>query len=327
MDAREERIKALLKAAVKAHRENNQRLAERYLGIVLRLDPANSEAIRLKRQMESPSDLSLSSFILFALGFAFLAVLWFLAPPAGSLSFSPKPSFSEPPGNTAYGMAMVALAEGKLGEAAALLEKAARENPGIPGIEDKLASLYYRLGLEALNQGDRNMAGDWFRKAIAISPGWKEPAIALARLTPTPTPSPTPTPRPTPTPVTRKRIVVVISQQKLYAWEGDKLVYEFICSTGAPGSPTQPGNYSVISKIPMAYSYRWRLKMPYWLGIYRVGDLENGIHALPILPNGQTLWAGYLGTPVSFGCIILGTKEARLLYEWAEIGTPVEIKP
>lgn len=325
MEAFEERVKALLKAAARAHRENNQRLAERYLGIVLKLDPDNPEALRLKRKMESSSNLSPSNLILFALGLTFLAILWFLAPPAGNLSFSKEPSFSDPPGNTAYGMAMVALAEGKLQEATELLEEVARENPGIPGIEDKLASLYYRLGLETLNRGDKNLAGYWFQKAVALSPEWKEPAIALAKLTPTP--SPTPTPKPTPAIVTRKRIVVVISQQKLYAWEGNKLVYEFICSTGAPGSPTRPGNYSVISKIPMAYSYRWGLKMPYWLGIYRVGDLENGIHALPILPNGQTLWSGYLGTPVSFGCIILGTKEARLLYEWAEIGTPVEIRP
>ncbi|HDN79066.1 MAG TPA: murein L,D-transpeptidase, partial [Chloroflexi bacterium] len=130
-----------------------------------------------------------------------------------------------------------------------------------------------------------------------------------------------------PPPPSNKCIEVVISQQRLYAWEGDKLLYNFVCSTGAPGSPTKPGNYRVISKIPMAYSYRWNLKMPYWLGIYRVGNLENGIHALPILSNGQTLWEGYLGRPVSFGCIILGTDEARILYEWAEIGTPVIIKP
>jgi lipoprotein-anchoring transpeptidase ErfK/SrfK len=54
--------------------------------------------------------------------------------------------------------------------------------------------------------------------------------------------------------------------------------------------------------------------------------LENGIHALPILSNGQTLWGGYLGTPASFGCIILSTENARTLYYWADIGTPVVIQ-
>jgi hypothetical protein len=66
--------------------------------------------------------------------------------------------------------------------------------------------------------------------------------------------------------------------------------------------------------------------MPNWLGIYWSGGLENGIHALPILPNGVTLWEGYLGRPVSYGCVVLGTYEAQILYDWAEVGTPVEIQ-
>ena len=64
-----------------------------------------------------------------------------------------------------------------------------------------------------------------------------------------------------------------------------------------------------------------------WLGIYWAGSTENGIHALPILSNGQRLWAGDLGTPVSYGCVVLGTEEARMLYAWAEVGTPVVIQP
>jgi hypothetical protein len=66
--------------------------------------------------------------------------------------------------------------------------------------------------------------------------------------------------------------------------------------------------------------------MPNWLGIYWAGNLENGIHALPILPGGGRLWDGYLGTPVSYGCIILGITEAQQLWDWAEIGVPVDIQ-
>jgi hypothetical protein len=65
--------------------------------------------------------------------------------------------------------------------------------------------------------------------------------------------------------------------------------------------------------------------MPNWLGIYWAGSLENGIHALPILSNGQRLWDGYLGTRVSFGCVILGIADAQTLYDWADVGTPVVI--
>jgi lipoprotein-anchoring transpeptidase ErfK/SrfK len=64
--------------------------------------------------------------------------------------------------------------------------------------------------------------------------------------------------------------------------------------------------------------------MPHWLGIYWAGGSENGIHALP-LKDGNKLWAGYLGSPISYGCIVLDTADAAALYEWADLGTPVEI--
>jgi LysM repeat protein len=124
-----------------------------------------------------------------------------------------------------------------------------------------------------------------------------------------------------------KRIVIDLSEQHLYAYQGGTLVYSFVASTGMPGAATQPGTYSVLDKYPNAYASTWNLQMPHWLGIYWAGTLENGIHALPIMANGQRLWAGYLGTPVSYGCVILGVQEAAQLYEWAQVGTPVIIQP
>ena len=123
-----------------------------------------------------------------------------------------------------------------------------------------------------------------------------------------------------------KRIVVDLSEQHLYAYEGGQLVYSFVASSGAAPYYTRTGEFSVLSKIPNAYGASWNIQMPYWLGIYWAGPAQNGIHALPIYPNGQTLWAGCLGRPVSYGCIVLGTHEAQLLYNWAEIGTPVSIR-
>lgn len=123
-----------------------------------------------------------------------------------------------------------------------------------------------------------------------------------------------------------KRILIDISEQHLYAYEGDHLVFSFVASTGSPGLDTRPGHYSVLNKIPNAYGGNWNIWMPNWLGIYWAGSLQNGIHALPILPDGSRLWAGYLGTPVSYGCIILGIQEAQLLYDWAEVGIPVDIQ-
>lgn len=123
-----------------------------------------------------------------------------------------------------------------------------------------------------------------------------------------------------------KDILIDISEQHMYVYEGDTLVYSFVTSTGEPGADTVPGVYSVLDKIPNAYAWTWDLWMPNWLGIYWAGRLENGIHALPFQSNGWRLWEGYLGTPVSYGCVILGANESQLLYDWAEVGTPVEIR-
>jgi len=122
-----------------------------------------------------------------------------------------------------------------------------------------------------------------------------------------------------------KYILVDISDQHMYVYESDVLVYSFVASTGI-NNATRVGTFAVQSKIPNAYGATWNIWMPSWLGIYWAGGLENGIHALPILSNGATLWAGFLGRPISYGCVVLGSYEAQLLYDWAEIGTPVEIR-
>jgi lipoprotein-anchoring transpeptidase ErfK/SrfK len=122
-----------------------------------------------------------------------------------------------------------------------------------------------------------------------------------------------------------KYILVDISEQHMYVYDGDQLVYSFVASTGI-GNSTRIGTFAVQSKIPNAYGSTWNIWMPNWLGIYWSHGLENGIHALPILPSGATLWAGFLGRPVSYGCVVLDTYEAQLLYDWVEIGTPVDIQ-
>jgi len=122
-----------------------------------------------------------------------------------------------------------------------------------------------------------------------------------------------------------KYILVDISDQHMYVYESDLLMYSFVASTGM-NNATRAGNFSVLNKIPNAYGATWNIWMPNWLGIYWAGSLQNGIHALPILPNGATLWAGFLGTPISYGCVVLGSYEAQVLYDWAEVGVPVEIQ-
>jgi LysM repeat protein len=123
-----------------------------------------------------------------------------------------------------------------------------------------------------------------------------------------------------------KAIIVDVSDQRVYVYENGQLIWTFIASTGIPGRETARGNFYIQNKLPMAYAATWNLQMPYWLGFYWAGPLQNGFHALPILANGQRLWEGLLGSPASYGCVILSDYDAQLLYEWAEIGTPVTVR-
>lgn len=127
--------------------------------------------------------------------------------------------------------------------------------------------------------------------------------------------------------VLEQRIAVDISEQRLRAYENDVLVYDFIASTGIDSSPTMPGTYQVLSKEEDAYASVWDLHMPHFISVYySAPGFANGIHGLPTLSSGARLWDGYLGRPVSYGCIILGLDEAAALYAWAQIGALVTIQ-
>jgi LysM repeat protein len=127
--------------------------------------------------------------------------------------------------------------------------------------------------------------------------------------------------------IENKRIVVSISQQRMWAYEDGKLLYENVISTGIDRSPTQPGYFQVQTHDLNAYASIWDLTMPNFLGIYEAWPgFYNGFHGLPTLSNGQILWADVLGRPASYGCIILDLDAAEQLYQWADDGVVVEIQ-
>jgi lipoprotein-anchoring transpeptidase ErfK/SrfK len=128
--------------------------------------------------------------------------------------------------------------------------------------------------------------------------------------------------------IVNKRIVLSISQQRLWAYQDGVQVAKNVISTGIDRSPTQPGVFQIQTHDPNAYASVWDLHMPNFLGIYEAWPgFMNGIHGLPTLANGQRLWANILGRPASYGCIILNLDAAQWLYDWAEEGVVVEIRP
>ena len=122
----------------------------------------------------------------------------------------------------------------------------------------------------------------------------------------------------------QKRIEVNLKSQTLILFEDDKQISQHIISSGKRTTSTKTGNFSVVSKYPVAYGsgdgQLWT--MPFFMGIYTVAGAENGIHELPFI-NGWRETSRDLGRPVSHGCIRLAIGEAEIVYNWAELGIPV----
>lgn len=149
----------------------------------------------------------------------------------------------------------------------------------------------------------------------------------LPALKTTDDPSPTATPpSPTKVPYAGKTILVDISDQHVYAYEKGELIFSFVASTGRNHS-TRAGRYKILDKIPKAYSDPWGFWMPYWMGFEYVGsNLENGFHSLPVLSNGAQIWGKKIGSPITYGCVVLKPNDMKKLYRWAGIGTAVVIR-
>jgi len=119
-----------------------------------------------------------------------------------------------------------------------------------------------------------------------------------------------------------QRIVVDTANQTVSAYLNGVHLAEFSASTGKPGFETPKGVYKIENKSLRAWSNRYGLWMPYWLGF--IGGFY-GIHELPEWPNGYKEGQNHLGAPVSHGCVRLGVDAAEWMYNWTDIGTEVDI--
>jgi lipoprotein-anchoring transpeptidase ErfK/SrfK len=129
--------------------------------------------------------------------------------------------------------------------------------------------------------------------------------------------------------VENKRIVVNIPKQTVKVYENGNLKWDWTGSTGIDSSPTSPGIYQIQTHEEMAYAANWDLYMPWFMGIYRPvpgQEFMNGFHGFPSRDRKQLLWTKNLGHRVTYGCILVSTENAKLLYDWAEPGVIVEIQ-
>ena len=111
-------------------------------------------------------------------------------------------------------------------------------------------------------------------------------------------------------------IDVNLSEQRVYAYEGDVVVNSFLASTGVAQTPTVTGKYKIYVKVRVqdmsGPSYYLR-DVPWVMFFYE----DYGLHG--------TYWHNNFGTPMSRGCVNLTIDDAAWLFSWASVGTVVNV--
>jgi len=118
-----------------------------------------------------------------------------------------------------------------------------------------------------------------------------------------------------------KWIEVDLSEQRLYMKEGGQTVNSFLVSTGK-WSPTPTGEWRIWTKLrytrmkggSKALGTFYDLpNVPYTMYYYK----GYGIHG--------AYWHNNFGQPMSHGCVNMRPEEAGVVFNWASVGTRVQV--
>jgi lipoprotein-anchoring transpeptidase ErfK/SrfK len=127
----------------------------------------------------------------------------------------------------------------------------------------------------------------------------------------------------------KKRIDIDLSNQRLYAYEGDDRKFEFPISSGNPWSPTPTGTFYPWIKLRYAsmvggnsaYGTYYNLPNVPFVMYFANDQVEQwqgyGLHG--------AYWHNNFGHPMSHGCINAPTDQVEKVFNWADLDTPINI--
>jgi lipoprotein-anchoring transpeptidase ErfK/SrfK len=120
-------------------------------------------------------------------------------------------------------------------------------------------------------------------------------------------------------PVGEKHIYVDLATQKLYAYQGTTEFMQTFISSGRWGK-TPVGNFSIWTKLRATRmsggsgsDYYDLPNVPYTMYFYN----DFGLHG--------AYWHNNFGHKMSHGCVNMRIVDARDLFNWANVGTPVSV--
>lgn len=162
-------------------------------------------------------------------------------------------------------------------------------------------------------------AGFVFGEIVTVFDVDEAPEVEAPAL-PEPTPTVQVTPPPDPAPVwaidEARWIDVDLSAQTLTAYEGSTPVKQYLVSTGLPQTPTPVGQYRIWIKLKtddMAGPGYYIEDVPWVMYFYQ----GYGLHGVT--------WHANFGHPMSHGCVNQPTEMAEWLFNFASVGTLVNI--
>jgi lipoprotein-anchoring transpeptidase ErfK/SrfK len=121
------------------------------------------------------------------------------------------------------------------------------------------------------------------------------------------------------------KIVVDLAKQSVAAYDGESLFHTCECVTGDASHPTPTGPFKIIRKQHPYTSHTYHVPMNYAMFFKASGEALHQYHGPApwlVLRAGHSL-TGLVG---SHGCVRLQESDARTLYNWAPVGTVVEVR-
>jgi lipoprotein-anchoring transpeptidase ErfK/SrfK len=125
------------------------------------------------------------------------------------------------------------------------------------------------------------------------------------------------------------RLVIDLSDRRVYVYQTDQVVASFPLGVGKKGWETPLGNFEVIH---MQHDPVWKHPITgkifeagpdsplgdRWIGFWSDGHNEIGFHGTPD--------DSLVGTAVSHGCLRMRNPDVRMLYQKVKMGTPVSVR-
>lgn len=118
-----------------------------------------------------------------------------------------------------------------------------------------------------------------------------------------------------------KMITVDTGKQMLYAWDGGKVVFQTPVSTGMYYTPTVKGSFKIYRKYDLQDMKGHYL--PY--EPYSLKNVPNVMYFYQAYAIHGAYWHNSFGSKYTHGCVNLPVPASKFVYDWAPVGTRVEV--